>query len=188
MSFFGKLFGVRPSQLPQTPPDQTRRNENVHQRTDPQYIQAIAEIPTGWKQYEESLRLIKSTVHCDTYFDRKEFMIARLGTVKRLIDYVGGSNTFIDLMTNTDITVSSSDIDTLVADLNTNNYDEQFIKRYSNSLLNKVTSLKTTKAKLNNIDKWQQWLAPYNDQLSPELCIYFYNYCASLKKQVNETS
>jgi len=182
MGFLNRLFGNEPI----TSPSKTRssRQSQIHSETDPEYMRAILTIPTYWKQYEESLRLIRNTVHCDTYFDRKDFMVARLGVTKKLIDYVGGSNTFIDEMTNTDITVSSKDIDDILQDLELNNYDVQFIKRYSDSLLKKVTSLKTTKARLNNIDKWQEWLQPYEDKLDSALLAEFHKYCESLKETV----
>ncbi|HJE45690.1 hypothetical protein [Levilactobacillus namurensis] len=182
MGFLSRIFGQHSTPSPEV----KQRQADIHSETDPKYLQAIMSIPTYWKQYEESLRLIRSTVHCDTYFNRKDFMIARLGLTQQLINYVGGSNTFIDEMTNTDITVSSQDIDSILQDLSSNNYDEQFIKRYSESLFDKVNSLKTPKAQLNNINKWQQWLLPYENKLSSELAKSFHSYCSGLEKNITQ--
>lgn len=186
MGFLKKLFGVSATSKVEDHRNSQSRKAEINRPTDPNYQVAIANIPIMWKQYGESLRLLKNTTHCDTYFERKGFIVTRLGLLQKTIDSIGGSDSFIDPMTNTDITVHSEDIDGIINDIKSEKYDEAFIKRYAESLSFKVNSLKTSKAKLNNIFKWQQWLEPYEEQLSSDLVANFKSYCSELESSINK--
>lgn len=185
MGLLKKLFGLSETSKVEEHQDSKSKKVEINRPTDPNYQIAIASIPVMWKQYGESLRLLKNTIHCDTYFDRKDFVITRLGSLQKTINLVGGSDSFIDPMTNTDITVYSTDIDGIITDIKSDKYDEAFIRRYAEALNFKISSLKTSKAKLNNIFKWQQWIEPYKEKLSPELFNEFKLYCKKLEVKIN---
>ena len=185
MGFLKRVFGLSETNNVEGHNKSYEGKAEINQATDPKYQVAIVNIPIMWKQYGESIRLIKNTNHCDTYFERKDFIITRLGLLQRTLNYVGGSNSFIDPMTNTDITVYSTDIDGIITDIKSNKYDEAFIRRYAEALNFKISSLKTSKAKLNNIFKWQQWIEPYKGKLSPELFNEFNLYCKNLEVKIN---
>lgn len=184
MGFLKRVFGLSETNNVEGHNKSYEGKAEINQATDPKYQVAIVNIPIMWKQYGESIRLIKNTNHCDTYFERKDFIITRLGLIQRTLNYVGGSNSFIDPMTNTDITLHSADIDGIISDLKSAKYDEAFIKRYAESLEFKVNSLKTPKAKLNNIFKWQQWIEPYQNKIDPSLYQQFELFCSKLQTQV----
>lgn len=181
MGFLKKIFGLSETNNVH---NTNEENVEINRPTDPEYQRAISVIPFYWNQYEESLRLIKNTSHCDTYFERKEFISQRLELLRTELNYVGGHRSFIDPMTNTDMYLTVSDIDLLISDIRDIKYDEGFIQRYCDSLDFKIDSLKTNKAKLNNIFKWQQWLKPYRDNLRIELLDIFDAHCKEIKHKV----
>ncbi|GHP13732.1 hypothetical protein YK48G_11570 [Lentilactobacillus fungorum] len=145
---------------------------------------ATQNIPIYWIQYEESLYLLMFTHNCRTYFDRKDFVVPRLGMLRHALGYVGNVLSFVDLHTQAQVIVTTDDIDKIVQTIKSPDFDQKFINNYCEALDYKLGFVKNDQEKLVWITRWQQRLKPFEKRLSTELVEQFKQHCLALKRQL----
>lgn len=128
---------------------------------------------TYYRQYNESVSIIKTTKKPEIFFDRYDFAVTRLIALIYMKQYVKieGSN----LQEAAEILIN-----------NKQEYVHQLIDRCVNALYEKLLKLKTNKSKNNNINAFEEQFMPYYAEISPENQDYIHRLADFYRQHINQ--
>lgn len=136
--------------------------------------------------FNDSYYICQNSKSIDIYFERRQVMFEMLS---QLLPEFKDLNEYRNLDTDKIIE--------LLNKLNSNIFlTSEFIDRYFTFLVDKVNSLKTNRAKVRNINNFQNSLEDYSDQISANDMLRFQNGCkqllekysVSIDNPINETT
>ena len=173
MSLFDKLFKPKPDKwqvylnsrpivyFGLTPKPEIKLDRNF----------AVCNAQHYYRQFNESMNLIETTKKPDVFFSRYDCAATRIIGLIYMQKYAKKKN---------------NDLEKIATSLIENKqlFVERFIERAFDELKLKVHSLKTQKAKINNIEKFQKSFEPYFVEMSAQNKDYMYSLTDGLKHAV----
>lgn len=127
--------------------------------------------------FEDSYSLCRSSKVPNVFFERRALMQKMLSDLSEKFQSIGNYRN-----------LNQAKINRLLLALQQNTFlTTEFIDRYFSDLIDKINSLKTSKAKIRNIDNYLTELSKFQGMINANDMSRFQESCAALKNKIQDT-